>query len=72
MTGGLHEAMGFKGALFALVLESLFLGICVVLIGYGLSELRKGKAPSRNIPIVVLGFVLAGMSLYMTTLLMEG
>ncbi|MFH1017096.1 MAG: hypothetical protein V1798_02815 [Pseudomonadota bacterium] len=72
MTGSLHETVGFKGVLFVMVLEFLFLGICAVLVGYGLSELKKGKPAARNVPIVVLGFVLAALSLYMTKLLLEG
>jgi hypothetical protein len=69
---GMHEAMAFKNAVFALVLEVLFLGICTVLVGCGLSELRKGHSRRLNIPLVILGFVLAGASLYMTTLLVKG
>ncbi len=71
-TGGLHAVIGIKGIVFAVVLELLFLSICMVLVGYGLSELKKGKPARKNTPIVVLGFVLAALSLYMFRLLLEG
>lgn len=69
---GLHSELGIKGTIFALVLELLFLGICVVFIGYGVSELKKHKAPVKNLILIILGFSLAGLSVYVTKLLIEG
>lgn len=69
---GLHSEMGIKGLMMAAALELIFLSICLVFVGYGLTELKKGKQRAKNTAIVVLGFVLAGVSLYATKLLIEG
>jgi hypothetical protein len=69
---GLHKELGLKGILLALTLELVFLAFCAVFIGAGLSELKKGKSPLKNTFLVVLGFTLAAVSLYVTYLFIEG
>ncbi len=69
---GLHPEMGFKGVIFALVLEVIFLGICVVFVGLGVSEIKKRGQYEKNIPLILLGICLAGLSFYVTQLLIQG
>ena len=69
---GLHPAMGTKGVIFALILEVCFLGFCIVFIGLGTSEIRKGKPFFSNALLICLGFFLAAVSVYVTKLLIEG
>jgi len=69
---GLHKEMGIKGIVFSLIVEFLFLGFCTVFIGYGLSELKRRKNTAKNFLLVILGFSLAGLSLYITKLFIQG
>lgn len=69
---GLHPEMGVKGIIFAVILELLFLAFCLVFVGLGLSEMKKRKRMGKNFMLVVLGFSLAALSLYVTKLLVEG
>jgi hypothetical protein len=72
MHGNLHGELGWKGWVMSLILEGLFLTICIVLINFGVSELKKRKAPAKNTALVALGFVLAAISLFATKLLIQG
>jgi len=67
-----HSEMGPKDVVFAIALEFLFLCLCAILIGLGLSELRKGKNRPKNLALVIFGFILAAGSLYMAKLLIQG
>ena len=69
---GLHQVMGLKDIFFALTLEVIFLGICTVFVGLGLSEIKKGKDRAKNYVLIALGVSLALVSIYATTLLIEG
>ena len=69
---GAQTELGTKGIIFSLILELTFLGFCIVFIGLGISEIRKGKPRLPNVLLVCLGFVLAGISAYVTKLLIQG
>jgi hypothetical protein len=69
---GLHREVGLRDILFALTLELVFLSACTVFIGLGLSELKKRKERVRNYALIGLGVSLAGVSLYVTKLLIQG
>jgi hypothetical protein len=69
---GIAREVGLKDIFFALTLELVFLGFCTVFIGMGLSELRKKKEKIRNYLLILLGILLAGVSVYVTKLLIEG
>lgn len=69
---GLHPELGVKGIIFALLLEVVFLGLCSVFIGLGMSEMRKRKKYLQNSLLILLGVSLAGVSLFMTKLFIEG
>lgn len=68
---GLHPELGFKGVIFAAILELLFIGFCTVLLGHGLTELKKKKDVFQNTTLVGLSFALATGSLYMLKLFVE-
>jgi hypothetical protein len=69
---GLHPEQGASAIVIALILEVLFIGFCVILVGTGTSEIRKGKPFFKNLVLVLMGSVLAALSLYITKLFLEG
>ncbi|HLG20507.1 MAG TPA: hypothetical protein VI895_11925 [Bdellovibrionota bacterium] len=69
---GLHHDIGFRYVVFSLILEVIFLGFCTLFVGLGVSELKKHKPFLPNAGLIGLGFCLAGLSLYVTKLLIEG
>ena len=69
---GLHNEIGARYVVFALILEVLFLAFCTLFIGLGVSEIRKRKPFLPNVGLIGLGVSLAGLSLYVTKLLIEG
>jgi hypothetical protein len=64
--------MGPSTVVFALVLELLFLAFCAILVGAGLSEIKKRKNYAQNATLVFFGVALAVASLYMAMLFLQG
>lgn len=62
----------FMQWIITILLECTFLGLCVVFIGYGWSELRKGKNYLKSVFMVATGAVLTLMSVVATILLLQG
>ncbi|MEZ4704761.1 MAG: hypothetical protein R3A11_06185 [Bdellovibrionota bacterium] len=70
MYSGGHSA--FQNMIMTLILELVFLGICTVLIGQGVTQLKKRKDPLKNMLLIFMGISMAGISFIATNLLLEG
>ncbi len=64
--------IGTKWIVFSIILELIFLCSCVVFIGLGVTELKKGKSKPRNLALIAIGVALAMVSVVATILLIEG
>ena len=69
---GISADLNYKDVLYAIFLESIFLGIAVVFMGLGWSEIRKGKPRLQNGIMIAFGWVLIAVSAYVTYVFILG
>lgn len=69
---GLHSESSVHDIVYALILEVVFLGFATVFVGLGMSEIKKGKEFFKNTILILFGACLAGISIYVTYLFIQG
>jgi len=57
---------------YALCLEALFLVFCIILVGYGLSEIKRQQNKIKNTVMIILGIASAVLSFFVTKLFIQG